>query len=161
MSFALDVSPDRSWSSIAVGAGRHVEITGDGRVFDHRRGTDWVVPRVKQLQERWGGRVAVAKGSPAWSLKDELEAARVDVLAVSTEEHAQACGDFFDAVMEGHVRHIGQVELDAAVVGADRRYYGDSWLWSRLKSSVDISPLVAVTLAHWVAQKRKRKPGIL
>jgi len=161
MSFALDVSPDRSWSSIAVGAGRHVEITGDGRVFDHRRGTDWVVPRVKELQERWGGRVAVAKGSPAWSLRDELEAARVDVLAVSTEEHAQACGDFFDAVMEGHVRHIGQVELDAAVVGADRRYYGDSWLWSRLKSSVDISPLVAVTLAHWVAQKRTREPGFL
>jgi hypothetical protein len=159
-SFALDVSPDREWSSIGVAAGSslggcHVELV------DRRAGTAWLAERAAEVQERWGGRFAVAKGSPAWSLKEELESVGVDLLPIVTEEHAQACGDFFDAVMEGHLWHIGQVELDAAVAGADRRYYGDAWLWSRLRSSVDISPLVAVTLAHWVAQKRPRKPGIL
>jgi len=159
-SFALDVSPDRASSSIGTvtksnhGA-VHVELV------DRRPGTAWLPERAAELQQRWRGPFAVAKGSPAWSLKEDLEAARVDLLPISTEEHAQACGDFYDAVMEGHIRHIGQGELDAAVAGADRRYYGDSWLWSRLKSTVDISPLVAVTLAHWVAQKRQRKPGIL
>ena len=166
VSFALDVSPDREWATIVVaGQGRrggtHVEITGNDDVLDRRRGTGWLPGRVAELQQKWGGRVAVAKGSPAWALKDDLERARVDVLPISTEEHAQACGDFYDAVMERHVRHIDQAPLNAAIAGADRRYYGDSWLWSRLKSTVDISPLVAATLAHWVAQKRQRRPGIL
>jgi len=158
--FALDVSPDRAWGSIVVvgnsrNGGSHVELV------DRRRGTAWLAERAAEVQRRWGGQVVLAKGSPAWSLKEDLEAARVDLLAISTEEHSQACGDFYDAVMERHVRHIDQDELTAAVAGADRRYYGDAWLWSRRTSSVDISPLVAVTLAHWVAQKRQRKPGIL
>lgn len=163
--FALDVSPDRAWSTIVMAAesdrgGVHVEITGNDEVYDHRPGTGWVVGRAVELQGRWGGKVAVAKGSPAWSLKEDLEAAKVDLLVVSTEEHSQACGDLYDAVVESRLRHVGQDELDAAVAGADRRFYGDAWLWSRRSSSVDISPLVAVTLAHWVAQKRQRRPKI-
>ena len=166
LSFALDVSPDRSSATIVAAAesgrgGVHVEITGDDEVYDHRPGTEWLVPRARQLQRRWGGKVVIAKGSPAWSLEEDLLAAGVDLLPVSTEEHAQACGDLFDAVIEGRLRHLGQAELDAAVVGADQKNYGDAWLWSRRKSTVDISPLVAVTLAHWVAQKRQRKPKIL
>jgi hypothetical protein len=31
----------------------------------------------------------------------------------------------------------------------------DSWLWSRKNSSVDISPLVAVTLAYHQARQKK------
>jgi hypothetical protein len=136
--------------------GFHVELV------DRQAGTGWVVDRLFEIQKRWGGKVAVAVGSPAWSLEEELRAARLSLLPVSAAEHAQACGDVFDAVTEGRLRHIGQSELNAAVSGADRRYYGgDAWLWSRRTSLVDISPLVAVTLAHWVAQKRQGKPGIL
>jgi hypothetical protein len=162
LSFAVDVSDDRSWSSIAVGAGQHVEITGDGEIFDYRPGTDWVVPRVKQLQDKWGGKVAVAVGSPAWSLEEDLKDAKVELEPVSVAEHAQACGDLFDDVKTRKLRHMGQRPLDAAVSGADKAPFSrDAWLWSRRASSVDISPLVAVTLAHWVAQKRQRKPKIL
>lgn len=160
LSFALDVSPDRSSASIAVASGSgpdgtHVEVV------DRRRGTGWLGERAVELQGRWGGKLAVAKGSPAWSLQEELEAARVALLPVSTEQHAQACGDLYDAIVGRQLRHIGQDELNAAVAGADRRFSGDAWLWSRRTSNVDISPLVAVTLAYWVAQKRPRKPKIL
>jgi Phage Terminase len=159
LSYALDVSPDRVWASIAVAADSsggvvHVELV------DRRRGTGWLAERAKELQDKWGGRFAIAKGSPAWSLKEDLDAARVDLLPISTEEHSQACGDLFDAVAESKLRHIGQGELDVAVAGGDRRFYGDAWLWSRRNSTTDISPLVAVTLAHWVASKRQRKPKI-
>jgi hypothetical protein len=159
LNYALDVAGGREWSSIVVAAesgrsGIHVEIV------DRRPGTDWLVGRAVELQRKWGGKFAIAKGSPAWSLQEDLEAAKVDLLPIVTEEHSQACGDFYDAVIEHKLRHIGQGELDAAVAGADRRYYGDAWLWSRRNSSVDISPLVAVTLAHWVASKRQRKPKI-
>lgn len=162
LSFAIDVSPDRAWSSIAVGAGQHVELTGDDKVFDYRPGTHWVVARVKELQEKWGGKVAVTVGSPAWSLEQDLIDAKVAVDPVPVAEHAQACGDLFDDITTRKLRHIGQQPLDVAVAGADKAPYSrDAWLWSRRTSSVDISPLVAVTLAHWVAQKRPRKPGIL
>jgi hypothetical protein len=160
LSYAVDVEGNRAWASIAVAAASaggaiHVELV------DRRRGTGWLAERAVELQRKWGGRFAIAKGSPAWSLKEDLEAAKVDLLPISTEEHSQACGDLYDAVTEQKLRHIGQSELDAAVAGGDRRFYqNDAWLWSRRNSSVDISPLVATTLAHWVASKRQRKPKI-
>jgi hypothetical protein len=39
--------------------------------------------------------------------------------------------------------------LDAAVAGAQQRPLGDSWAWARKGLSVDICPLVALTLARW------------
>jgi uncharacterized protein (DUF934 family) len=36
-----------------------------------------------------------------------------------------------------------------------RQMAGDSWLWARKKSNVDISPLVAVTLALWAAMREQ------
>jgi hypothetical protein len=45
------------------------------------------------------------------------------------------------------VRHLGQPSLTAALSGAAKRQSGDVWLWSRSSSHVDITPLVAVTLA--------------
>jgi hypothetical protein len=148
VSFALDVTPTRSHAAFAVAgtsgtSGTHLEIV------DHRPGTDWLVGRAKDLQSKWGGTLAVSAGSPAASLLPELEAAGVDVLEVSNGDHAQACGALFDAVMQGRVKHLGQPELTAAVDGADRRFLGDAWLWSRRLSYVDISPLVAATLALW------------
>lgn len=38
-------------------------------------------------------------------------------------------------------------DLDAAVEGAARRPLGDAWVWARKSAEVDISPLVALTLA--------------
>jgi phage terminase large subunit-like protein len=148
LSFALDVAPDRGSASIAV-AGRsgrggiHVEV------IDHRPGTSWLAGRALEVQEKWGGKVAIAVGSPAWSLETDLVEAGVELEPVSTVEHSQACGGLFDDIVDGRLRQIGQPELDAAVDGADRRNYGDAWLWSRRTSIADISPLVAVTLARW------------
>jgi hypothetical protein len=42
---------------------------------------------------------------------------------------------------------LGTPELKAALKGASKRSLGDSWAWARKSSAVDISPLVAVTLA--------------
>lgn len=152
VAFALDVTPARSAAAFAVAGesghgGTHVEVV------DHRPGTDWLVARAVELQDRHGGVLAVAKGSPAASLLVELERAGVRVLVVSTEDHAQACGRLFDGVTQRTVRHLGQPELSVAVDGADRKFYGDSWLWARRLSSVDISPLVAATLAMWAFEQ--------
>jgi hypothetical protein len=95
----------------------------------------------------------LAASTPAASLKGALEAGGVAVVEVTNREHADACGQFFDAVMQRQVRHLGQPALTVAVDGADRRFTNDSWLWSQRASTTDICPLVAVTLAKWLADQ--------
>jgi hypothetical protein len=66
---------------------------------------------------------------------------------VTAREYAQACGGFFDAVDNRELRHLNTPELLAAVRGAVKRPLGEAWAWDRKNTHVDISPLVAATLA--------------
>jgi hypothetical protein len=51
--------------------------------------------------------------------------------------------------------------LTEAVKQAERRYVVDVWLWTRSKSTGDICPLVAVTIAKWAAnQAVKSRPVV-
>lgn len=154
--FAVDVKVERDRAAIAVASkssrgGVHVEI------IDDRAGTAWIVARAAELRERWGAELCLAAGAPAASLVPELEQAGVPVTVVTAQEHAQACGAFYDAVADRKLRHLGQPALAVALEGADRRYSTDAWLWSRRSSAVDISPLVAATLAFWQARPRPEK----
>lgn len=149
--YAFDVAPDRSRASLCVAGRRddglfHVEVVESGR------GTDWLVPRLQGLA---GSCRFVCDGapSPASSLLPELAAAGVDVVTTRSSEMAQACGLFFDTVSQSGLRHPGDGELVAAVRGAATRPLGDGWAWSRRNSMVDISPLVACTLALWCASR--------
>lgn len=156
--FALDTTPDRAWTSIAV-AGKRPDGLGHIEVVDHRAGTHWVVKRISELVASWGKHpVTLDPSSAAGSLIAELERAGVGVEVVTAREHAQACGQLYDAVSNKTVRHIGQASLTAAVAGASKRPVGDAWAWSRQNSSVDISPLVACTLALSASQTTKPEP---
>jgi len=149
VAFAFDVTPDRSRSAIGV-AGRRPDNKWHVEVIEHRQGTDWLPERLAELVKKHkpGGVFCDATG-PAASLLPELKALNVDVTPVSAKEHGQACGMFYDAALQGNIRHLGQPELAAALDGAKKRPLGDAWAWSRKTSSVDISPLVAVTIAMW------------
>jgi hypothetical protein len=162
--FAFDVTPDRSRASIAA-AGRRRDGFGHVEIIERKRGTGWLAERVAQLLKRHKsvGVVCDASG-PAGSLLAELQQLGIEVTSVSAKEHAQACGMLFDAVDQAVVRHLGSAELAAAIAGARRRPLGDSWAWSRKDSTVDISPLVASTLALWgsltLAKPRSRARAI-
>lgn len=159
VAFAVDTTPDRSHSSVAVASRR-----GDGmlhvEVIDHRPGTGWVVERVKELQARWSPcAVVVDAGGPAGSLIADFEAADVELVKPTVREATHAAQALYDAVVprEKHkptLRHLDQAPLNAALAGAMKRELGDAWLWARKGVSVDISPLVAVTLAAWGHQTR-------
>lgn len=148
--FAVDVSPDRVWASITV-AGKRGDGKGHVEVVDRRRGTGWVVERVTGLAAKHKTLgVVVDERGPASSLLAELDdTLGCEVRRVNSTEYAQACGLFFDAVEQGTLRHLGTPELVAAVKGATNRPLGEQWAWSRKNSTVDITPLVAATLAHW------------
>ena len=145
--YAIAVADDRSWSCVA-GAGNgpvgaHVEVG------EYRAGTGWVVARATDLKAKYGSAVFMVRSNgAAGSLIGDLENANVPVVKVSQQEYAQACGDFYDAVVDCELRHSGQGELDAAVGGALKKPVGDAFVWDPRKSSLDISPLEAATLAY-------------
>ena len=146
--FAVDVTPDRAWACIAVAgpcpAGTHVEIV------EHASGTDWVARRVAELSDRWRpAAVVLDPGGPAGSLLPALQSARVEPTLARAADLAAGCGSLFDLVVQGRLRHRGQVPLDLAVGGATKRPLRDAWAWNRRSLDVDICPLVAVTLAAW------------
>jgi len=145
-SFALDVSPDRRHSSFAV-AGRCADGVIQVEVFDSRPGTSWVVERAIKLWQDHAKPIRVEKGGPAGSFVSLLTEAGVIVEEVSTADHARATGQFIDAVTASTLRHLGDPILRSAIVGATLRHSGDAALWSRRSSKVDITPLVAVSLA--------------
>lgn len=147
--FAVNVSPDRKWASIGLAGARP-----DGRmgieVADRRPGTNWVVPRCVELQERWH--------SPAWiinprgasgSLVDDLERQKFNVVKLTTQDVGHACGQFFDSLRDDLVWHLRQKPLRDALAGADKRTLSESWAWDEKNAAVDLSPLVAVTFALW------------
>lgn len=162
VTFAVDIAPDRSASSIGVAARRpdgvwHVEVA------DNRLGTAWVVDRLIEMR-RWSQLpVRIDRASAAASLVPTLTEAGIDVQLIGTTEYGQACGAFYDAAMAGRLRHIDQTPLTAAVQGARKRPLLDAWAWNRKDQTTDITPLVAVTLAmHGHAQmvaSRPLKPG--
>lgn len=145
--FAFDVTPDRSAASICAAG-----VRGDGlihvEVVDSHPGTGWVAPRLAELRRRNRPAAVVCDGaSPAASLAAGING----TLEVGAPEYVRACGVIFDLVAEAGVRHLGQPELEAAIRGAARRPLTDAWAWSRKSSTIDITPLVAATLAVWRA----------
>lgn len=149
VAFSIDATPERSHAAICVAGpwrgGTHVEVV------EHRPGMGWVIERAVELHERHKPRCwVVDAGGPAGSLIAELaERLGVEVVTPKTREIAAACGQFYDAVAEQTVSHLDQAPLAAALAGAQKRPLGDAWAWARRLVSVDISPLVGVTLAKW------------
>jgi hypothetical protein len=158
--FAVDVSWDRSraWIGAAVRLpdGRtHLEAVASDE------GTEWVLPRLRELCERWSP-VAVglqASGAPASTLLGELEEfLDVPVAAIGGADLARACGSMFDAVANGTVRHPGQEPIDSAARHASIRPLSDAWVFDRKRSPVDIAGLMAEAMALWVLSTIKPKP---
>jgi hypothetical protein len=148
---AFDVSPDRAWASISA-AGVRADGLKHVEVVDRRRGTGWLPGRLAELDERHRPDAVIYDGvGPAGSLAADIDAEGVPAKPVTAREHADACGILFDAVEQRELRHLGTSELRSALRGATSRPMGDRWAWSRRHSGVDITPLVASTLALWAA----------
>ncbi len=164
--FALDVSPGRDWACIVAagpsGDATHVEVTSNAEDVDYREGVGWTVPRVLRLRDRFpdGFTVTIGGGTAAESVVPDLEAAGVVVERVTGADVPAACGLFFDSAVLGRLRHLGQAPLTRAVMAARRKDVGDrTFVWGR-RSSTDITPLYAATLAVWASRQTKPVPNV-
>ncbi len=169
MAWGLSVSPMQQgvqWASLGA-AGR----TEDGFVavelVERRRGTRWVVPAAKQWQDRMreaSGKVTplrVHASDASASVIADLVEAGVEIEEVSQSEVARATGALLSyAAGDGTfdddgkptgpsvLRHRGQAALTKAVESAVLRTTPTgAQSWDARKSSVEITPLSAVTVA--------------
>lgn len=167
---AFAVSEDRKHAAIAA-AGRRPDGDLHIETVDRGPGTSWLAPRLAELKRRHRPTaIVVATGSPAASLATELDELRVRTTPASVQEQAKACAMLYDAIERavqraaapradglagGALRHLGSDELLQAVRGGAAHRVGDAWVWSLRASTVDVTPLVACTLALWGLLTRK------
>jgi hypothetical protein len=147
---AFDVAPDRQTAIVAAGLddrGRlMVEVVAAGA------GTGWVAAKLQELYARWEVVEIVCDGyGPSAAIARRVDEAGITVTRMDSLQFGIACGMFVDAIGESKLVHLGQDEMLASIRGAKARPLVDRWAWSRTKSTVNISPLVAATIAHWSA----------
>lgn len=151
---AFDVTPEQSHVAVAA-VGRNTEGKIHGEVIEHRRGTRWLIDRLAELRDEHRPAVIVCDGSgPAKALIPELREAgftEKELKVLTAGDHAAGCGMLVARVngdddSDGEFVHLGDEDLDAAIRGAVAKSAGDAWKWTRAGSTVNIAPLVAVTI---------------
>lgn len=163
VAFAADINPERTAGAIAV-SGQRADGRMHSEVIEHRKGTAWMVPWLLERVEKWRPcALVIDAAGPAGALIAQLEVAwdraaeetglerpaYQQVVRPTGREVAQAYGQWQEAVREDGLRYMPHPALDAAVAGAAERPLGEAKALTRTASSVDISPLVATTLAAW------------
>lgn len=152
---AVDMSHDRE---ISIGAcwledaSAHIEEVWAG--VDEPAAVEWVVARAGRRMP-----VMIDAKSPASSMIPALRARKVRVLTGNENDMARGCGLVKSDVEAGRLTHADQESLNDAREGARKRAIGKAggWGYDRADGSVNIAPLVAVTLAR-VAATISEKP---
>jgi len=157
VALAVEINAERTKSSIMAAIRRP-----DGRVqvesIDYRPGTAWLLDRLAALNADWKPLgIVLNPSAPAGSLISGLQASGIEPVLISGREEAQACGSFYDAVVDGQIRHGNQAPLNIAVEQATKRPTGDSWVWHR-RTETDISPLNGATLAFHALTAIREEP---
>lgn len=146
---ALAVGPGSSWAAIGLAGEQEVD-EGEPRlcleVVRHAAGTDWLVEACRAGTERFGPLLVDPK-SPTMAVLSMLADAGIEVEEMDTGDVTRSCAELQLDVKNHRVMHLDQPELNAAVAGAGVRTAGEAWVFSAKASSVDVQPLLAVTLA--------------
>ena len=159
--FAVDMPYDRSRATVAIageamGMGLSMVEVVSPNVAGTAELVDWLVERFG----KWGPLSLLVDGSsPAGTLVLPLEDRGVPVTQMNTREFISACGLFQDAVAGRQLVHNGQPGMQVSLEGATRKWINDVWLWQRRNDRVDVSPVIAATLAHYGwATRSSREP---
>lgn len=146
--WGIDMSVDRSTVYVAAAV-----YTNSGVPFitvrEARAGSLWVVPYMTDLMATSGMRDVViqARGNPAMEFIEPLREAGMDVHALEGSWFGIATGKLRDRVRSHDLVVIDQPAVNLAVSGGLTKRFGETDAWNRTGSAVDISPLVAMTLA--------------
>ena len=147
---ALDMAPGRGSINIACAA-RTLDRKIHVEIGYHAPPSPGLIRVVLTLIDRMEPDLFIIdKLSPVFhTLVPELIALGINPYITSAEDMTAACGGFYDAAMDLSLCHTGDPLISDALESATKReMMGGAWAWNR-KGNAAISPLVAVSLAHW------------
>ena len=141
LTFGVDMMPERDTYAVVASDGQVAELV-------EVKPVSGLVDRMAGLYEEHDAvAVAVDVTGPAAYLADELEERGVTVNRFSGRDMADACGRLYDRLADGDLLVRDDPAFTRAVTSAARKPLSDAWSWSRSRSTDDIAPLVALTLA--------------
>jgi len=119
---------------------------------------EWTVQVVEQLA-KYGPELIVldpaSLAGPAVARLQELaDGWGIPLEKVTLRDRALADQWFYEALRDGRVTHSNLPALEEAVQGAVTTSVGDLWRFDRRKSLVDVSPLVACSMAVYAGQEQ-------
>ena len=159
LAFGVAISEDRATGAVYVAdEEQRMELV-------HHAGTPaevealpgWLVERVRKHRVE---RVWLDPSTQAGSLLAELDEAGVVTGTAAGREMGQACAEFRGEVLAGRVQHLPSGLTATALASAGRRKSGELWTWTTTSAKVDVTPVVAATLAlHGVRQPPPKTTG--
>jgi hypothetical protein len=151
---AVDMSHDRQISVGACwleGETAHLEEVWAG--IDEPAAVEWVAARAGRRMT-----VVIDSQSPANTMIAPLRARGVKVHVGGANDMAKGCGLVKSELEAGRLTHADQEAVNDAREGARKRAIGTAggWGYDRKDPSVNIAPLVAITLARLGAAMTKK-----
>jgi hypothetical protein len=158
LTIAVDINRSPPGWSIAVAwptdTGFHTDLVAYGAGMD----LDEIPYRVRDLAERFGpAGIGLDPMGPAAALIPDFQALSRDraipLTLFNRAQRARADVSLFDLLRAGTLTHGSMPALDTAVEGAHSAERSGIWRFSRASSYVDISPLLAVSMAVWISKE--------
>jgi hypothetical protein len=174
---AIDMPPSGEWVSVSVAGLREDGTIHFGTIRDRMRpgdvpkylasldapvGADTGDPRFPGLGHDLMCPILWTPTATVGGLRAKLEEEGVGMEDVSELEYSESCGALKMHISAGTAWHRGTTVLNDAFRASVRRVRPEGgWIFGRLKSAGDISPLVSSTLAVRGADKYgERNPGV-
>jgi hypothetical protein len=145
---AIDANPERTHAAIAWS-----DKAGRCELLYHNEGTGWLVEKAAERAKACGAPIAYDPAGPAGVFGDDLEREGIKMIPITGRDMAHACSFLFDGVVDRKLRIRSHDSLNAAIAAANKRVSGDAWVWARREADADLSPLVALTLCAFEAQR--------
>jgi hypothetical protein len=153
--YGFDVAVNRRSGSIAM-----ADSDGNVRILEAGLPPAALTARMIEITQENPGTVALDVRGPAATEIRALEHAGCSIRRFSQSPSAReelaltvACGLFSDRLERAELHIERHAALDDALDAAQRHMVGDAWIWSRRDSSADASPLIAATMACYLAAR--------
>lgn len=160
----VDVAPDLEYTTIALASDAPPDPDDRKKktlvLVDWVEGTNGVIKKIEGLIEDLEEVLEVALTPTAALFSPMLTKAKVKHKVLTNADVARGCTAFQEMVRTGTVAHVNQQEFNDAVRNAITRYVVDSQHWDRRDRRIDISAIVAGSVAaqRWVANSANKKP---
>jgi hypothetical protein len=150
---AWDTSTDGSSAALVAAWKDHEADLVIVKVLRVDEGTHWVAPEVDRLSRTLRASTVYDPIGPSIDVAQQLQRLRTPrVEPLRSGDLRGGYASIIERIATGGLRHVADDHLDQAVAEAERRPFGESFLWRRTPHA---APLVAITHAAWQAATKK------